>query len=118
MTMPPRTVRARQAEALLHGLLRTPKTRPGLVAAVSSHGVTRNFVYGWLAAHRSSGAVAQLKSMRTVMYQMSHHVVQEVPAEGRYPTWMEPRALPMVTHRRVFIDGKPIDERNDDKTDS
>lgn len=106
-----RAQRVRQVESMLRALLRTPKTRSGLVAAAVSRGVSKNFVYGWLASHRTDGTVAELKSMRTTMYQMADQAVFEVPVEGQYPSWLEPRVLPMSGARRVFIDGTPIFEK-------
>jgi hypothetical protein len=101
-----RTVRAREADKLLRRLLRTPKTRAGLIAAVASHKVSGNFVYGWLSENQRNGTVTVLKSSgRLFQYQISEHVVIETAAPGTYPSWLEPRALPVAAARRVFIDG-------------
>jgi hypothetical protein len=101
-----KTVRAREADKLLRRLLRTPKTRAGLIAAVASHKVSGNFVYGWLSENQRNGTVTVLKSHgRLFQYQISEHVVVETAAPGSYPSWLEPRALPIAASRRVFIDG-------------
>lgn len=97
----------RAANKLLHRLLRTPKTRAGLIAAVTSSGkVSRNFVYGWLSENTRTGVVTVFKaSGKSVTYQIADHVVVEVAAGGEFPSWLEPRVLPMATSREVFIAG-------------
>lgn len=98
----------RQAGKLLHSLLRSPKTRAGLIAAVSGSGVSKNFVYGWLSAQLRTGAVVALKSSRPLSYQIARHAVTERPAEGLYPSWLEPRTLPDTTQRIAYYDGKSV----------
>lgn len=114
MTAPNPTSKAgqlRAAEKTLRGLLRTPKTRNGLVAAVCKGHISRNFVYGWLAERRRDGTVTTLKSGVTVAYQITAHVVIEVPKESVYPTWLDPRALPMAASRAIHIDGKIVEQK-------
>lgn len=100
----------RAADKLIRRLLRTPKTRAGLIAAVTSSGkVSRNFVYGWLSENTRNGTVTVLKSASTGRqphYQITEHIVVEVATLGAYPSWLEPRALPMATSRQVFISGQ------------
>jgi len=107
VTPPSKRAVVRGAERVLLQLLRTPKTRSGLVAAVQMK-VSRNFVFGWLTEQCRSGRVVMLKSAATRMYQLSGGVVIEKPTEGLYPPWLEPRALPVAVSRRVFIDGAPV----------
>lgn len=95
----------RAAEKTLRGLLRTPKTRSGLCAAVTGGRISRNFVYGWLAERGRDGTVTTLKSSTHVMYQIANHLVQELPVQSVYPTWLDPRALPLSSSRAVHIDG-------------
>lgn len=113
----PKTVRAREADKLLRRLLRTPKTRAGLIAAVATHKVSGNFVYGWLSENQRNGTVTVLKSSgRQFQYQISEHVVIETAAPGQYPSWLEPRTLPVASARRVFIDGvTPTDNNENNK---
>jgi hypothetical protein len=95
----------RAAERILEGLLRTPKTRGGLVAAVITNHISRNFVFGWLSEKSRDGTLTKLKSGSNVMYQIAKHVVVEVPAESAYPSWLDPRWLPLAAGRTVYIDG-------------
>lgn len=105
---PTRKERREEAEKLLLALLRTPKTRAGLIAAAQTKGVTQNFVYGWLSLAQRDGTVTMLKSVNPVQYQVTSSVVIEKPAESLWPTWLEPRSLPDARGRRVFIDGRPV----------
>lgn len=114
MTAPNPTSKAgqlRAAEKTLRGLLRTPKTRNGLVAAVCNGIVGRNFVYGWLAERRRDGTVTTLKSGKNVAFQIAKHVVIEVPAESVYPAWLDPRIVPMAASRAIHIDGKIVEQK-------
>ena len=97
--------RIRAAHATLNALLRTPKTREGLVAAAKSRGVTANFVYGYLAQNTRMGAVVELKSTDPIKYQLALHAAAERPGQGQYPSWLEPRALPAHQTTTVFLDG-------------
>lgn len=106
-----RAARARKAEQLLWRLLRTPKTRNGLIAAVSNNQITRNFVYGFLSEQITGGKVVKLKSGEQVLYQASGYVIKEQPRAGTFPEWLEPRTLPDTEHRRVFLNGRPIEEQ-------
>lgn len=110
MTKPKAEVeRMRKVEKVLLGLLRTPKTRAGLVAAVAVKGqVSKHHVYGWLAQRRLDGTVTVLKSGNVVMYQAVQVVVSEKARESEYPPWLEPRALPFATGRIVVVDGEVV----------
>ena len=111
-----KTERARAVDKLLRRLLRTPKTRAGLIAAVSSHQVSNHFVYGWLSENQRNGTVTVLKSGgRLFQYQISEHVVIETAAPGQFPAWLEPRTLPMASARRIYIDGVSPTDNNDKK---
>ena len=102
-----RAAQVRRAEAVLLSLLRTPKTRPGLVAAVSGRDISRNFVFGWLVEQVRNGGVVKLKSAQHVSYQIATTLHTEVAYEGVYPSWLESRALPSMVARRIYIDGRP-----------
>lgn len=105
---PSRKSVVRKADALLSRLLRTPKTRPGLIAAISGTGVSKNFLYGWLTDQVRTGKVAALKSTKPLSYQMASLVIQERPPEGIYPAWLEPRFLPQASSRKAYFDGKAV----------
>lgn len=102
-----RREQVRQATKVLQALLRTPKSRAGLIAATTKAKITRNFVYGWLTEQVRTGLVVQLKSTNPPMFQRAEFVAQELPAAGSFPSWLEPRALPMVgAAPRVYISGQ------------
>ena len=104
----------RAADNLLRRLLSTPKTRPGLIAAVTaSSQVSKNFVFGWLSENTRNGTVTVLKSVGRQKYQITVHGVVEVASEGTFPSWMEPRALPVAMSREVFISGQPTKTKKD-----
>lgn len=95
----------RQAEKTLLGLLRTPKSRPGLIAAVVKGKISRNYIFGWLAERRRDGTLTVHKSSGAVMYQIAVHGVSETPIESVYPRWLDPRSLPTAASRVVVVDG-------------
>lgn len=117
-----RRAQVRRADALLRALLRTPKTRAGLIAAVTGKKISRHFVYGWLSQQLTTGEVAVLKSVHPTTYQLNVAILQEQAAPGVFPTWLEPRALPLSRARHVYISGRSIaeavpEEEDDDETD-
>lgn len=107
VSMETRRVQAIHAEQVLNGLLRTPKTRPGLIAATVASKISRNFVFGWLTEQVRTGQVIPLKSTNPPMYQLASAGAAEVPCPGEYPQWLDPRVLPPVVSRRVYIAGRP-----------
>lgn len=117
-----RQQRRAAADKVLRGLLRTPKTRIGLIAGA---GMGKNFVYGWLSEAMRRGDVVSFKSSGIqLLYQMAECVVHEVPStQSDYPPWLEPRVLPTFGERRVFVDAQdvrfkqPDDEEEDDTSD-
>lgn len=117
MTPTPRKQQALKADRMLIALLRTPKTRAGLIAAVTGKSVSRHFVFGWLAQRVASGEVAVHKSSRTPTYQLSTFLSVEPTAEGSYPTWLEPRTLPYAGQRRVFTAGTQVNMKEEQKCD-
>lgn len=113
-----RAAQVRKAEVVLTRLLKTPKTRNGLVAAVTSKKISRNFVFGWLANQVVSGGVVKLKSGALVTYQIKGSVILENPALSGFPSWLDPRNLPAVAERKVFIDGLPVDAQTSNKKEN
>lgn len=112
-----RTAQARQANKVLRALLRSPKTRAGLVAAVSSRKISRQFVIGWLTEKQRTGHVVLLKSGANVTYQLSSTFHVERPDEGAYPSWLEPRSLPDVSARQAYINGIRAELYNPEEED-
>ena len=101
-----------QAKLVLSRLLRNPKSRAGLIAAVRSEYVSRNFVYGWLTEECRSGRVTVLKTGHALMYQLTSCVPREAPRESSFPAWLDPRSLPLSDARRVFLDGREVNPDN------
>lgn len=111
MTTPdqdPRVGQVRQADVVLRALLRTPKTREGLIAAVTNTSITRNYVFGWLATQRRTGALIQDETSGVRTYRIVGEVVPAASTESPYPAWLEPRSLPTATGRRILLEGKEI----------
>lgn len=105
-----RAAQARQADLVLRRLLRTPKTRPGLIAAVTSRMISRRFVFGWLTESLRTGLVVELKGGTTKTYQIKGVVIAEAPRISEYPSWLDPQALPQVMERTAYIDGRRVIE--------
>jgi len=105
-----RASQARKAELTLLRLLKTPKTRSGLVAAVTSRMISRRFVFGWLANQVVSGGVVKLQIGSSVTYQVKDTPIEETLGRSVFPTWLDPRVLPQTSDadRSVFIEGKKI----------
>lgn len=104
-----------KAEATLRSLLRTPKTRAGLEAAVVAVGVSRRFVFGWLSEATRTGLVATIKTCDPWMYQLSSWLAKETAKASLYPSWLDPRILPDVASRAVYLDGRPIESQEQDQ---
>ena len=104
-----RTAQARQANKVLRALLRTPKTRAGLIAAVATRKISRRFVIGWLSDKQRTGAVVILKSGTYVTYQLAAYFRGEEAEAGKFPSWLEPRQLPEVSNRQAYISGIPAE---------
>lgn len=97
-----------RAQRILMALLRTPKTRAGLIAASASEGVSKNFVFGFISDTLRLGTVTMLRSVNPVQYQATDSIVFEKPSPGAFPPWLEPRVLPECRGRSVFIDGRAV----------
>lgn len=105
-----------QAERTLLALLRTPKTKAGLVAAIKSKTISRNYVYGFLSEGKRTGRLVTLKSGALVMYQVAGTHLTEKSAVSEYPSWLDPRSLPVSAARAVFIDGVAVKKHEKEAT--
>lgn len=105
----------RHAEKVLLTLLRTPKSRTGLVAAVKSQVISRNYVFGFLSEGRRTGLLTTHKSGATVMYSVAQAIVEEKPVVSEYPSWLDPRSLPASTGRKVVVDGRVVKVNSKEK---
>lgn len=109
MTKPlPKAEQLRRANKMLSALLRTPKTRAGLIAAVTTGAISRNYIYGWLSEGKRNGTLTVLKTRNSLTYCVAAKVVQEVAQESVFPTWLDPRVLPALCGRRAYLDGKRV----------
>lgn len=109
-----------RAEATLRALLRNPKSRSGLVAAVVGGAISRNFVYGFISVGVTNGELVVLKSSTgssEPLYQLSGRFHVEVPAESAYPGWLDPRVLPSVRARHVYVAAKPAEVQQENNND-
>jgi hypothetical protein len=104
---PTKKSKLEEANRLLEGLLRSPKTRNGLIAAVAP-GLSKNYVYGWITEQIRTGRVTPLKASDPPMYQMTEYVVIERPLQSEFPMWLEPRVIPPCSDRQVHIDGRRV----------
>lgn len=95
-----------KAKRQLAALLRSPKTRDGLIAAVCNEHISKHFVYGYLSDGLREGTITCHKSGRVEQFQAVSGFVAEKPAEGLYPEWLEPRSLPTARTRQTFFAGK------------
>ena len=98
-----------KAERVLRALLKTPKTRSGMISAVLEKGfISKHYVFGWLSSRRRDGTIVVLKSMGERWYQLAPKTVVEVPKESVYPSWLDPRALPDAQGRLLVVDGAVV----------
>lgn len=110
---PTKRSESRKTEKMLVALLATPKTRAGLIAAVSGSGLSKHFIYGWIGEQLRAGDLTELKASRPSTFQMANKVIVELPPPGFYPAWLEPRRLPATLSRRAYFDGRSVgNERN------
>lgn len=103
--------RTLQGEAVLRALLRSPKTRDGLIAAVAGKGLSKHFVFGFLSVAVRDGEVVRVRTGKVETFQLAERFSVEEPAPGVWPTWMDPRTLPVVCSRRIFLTGRPAEEQ-------
>lgn len=90
-------------------LLRTPKTRAGLVAAMSFHGFDKAYVQGWLSKATSTGSVIKIlgSTPNTEVFVLTGREVNLPTSHSNLPTWMAPTIrLPHFASRRVFRMGE------------
>lgn len=88
------------ADTLLTGLLGSPKSRKGLIAAVHSLGLSKDFVCGWLSTKVNQGVISRTHVEGKVCYQVAD--LNPVLPDSLYPAWLDPRNLPPTTGRRIY----------------
>ena len=100
--------RAQSVDRLLRALLRSPKTRQGLAAALADRGLSESVVDGWLAQSMAAGVVAKARhgETDTYLYVLSGCEAR-LPRQGSaLPAWLDPSiTLPEYSQRRVYRGG-------------
>ena len=100
--------RAQSVDRLLRALLRSPKTRQGLAAALADRGLSESVVDGWLAQSLAAGVVAKARhgETDTYLYVLSGREAR-LPRQGStLPAWLDPPiTLPEYSQRRVYRGG-------------
>lgn len=89
------------ATSRLHGLLRSPKTKEGLSAALSDLDLSIHFLSGWLSRELKAGRVMQAhrKFQGRTQYVMCSTPVDPPNTESIYPAWLDCRNLPAYDRR-------------------
>ena len=100
--------RAQSVDRLLRALLRSPKTRQGLAAALSDRGLSESVVDGWLAQSLAAGVVAKARhdGTDTHLYVLSGREARLPGKDSCLPVWLDPPiTLPEYSQRRVYRGG-------------
>ena len=89
------------ATARLHGLLKSPKTKEGLNAALADLDLSIHFLSGWLSREMKAGRVMQAhrKFEGRDQYVMCCTPVEPPNFESVYPAWLDCRNLPAYDRR-------------------
>lgn len=108
-----------KAGARLTALLRSPKTRAGLVASVADLGLDEWFVQGWLSTEVTAKRVIKVYMHREKV-EMFVHCSTPHEVVGRttnYPSWLEPAKVPVYSDRRLYSlgMGQPVQLEEQDQ---
>lgn len=99
---------------ILRALLRSPKTKEGLAAAVADQGLSKAAVDGWLTLALDAGEVLTVSSAispsrvtrHTRLYVLAGQEVQVIQPPSIFPAWMDPTIrFPEYLSRRVYRSG-------------
>ena len=93
------------AGSLLLGFLRKPRSLPSIEALASRKKVKPWFVVAWLSQKEREGLIIRLVSDTVTLYALNQGVVHEVPEPSIYPSWLDPRTLPISRGRTICIAG-------------
>lgn len=93
-----------KASIRLTALLKSPKTRAGLIAAVADLGVDEWFVQGWLSSEVTAKRVIKIFMHRDKVEMFVHCTTptEVVRRDSNYPTWLEPSRVPVYGERRLY----------------
>ena len=94
----------KKATARLTALLKSPKTRAGLIAAVADLGVDEWFVQGWLSSEVTAKRVIKVFMHRDNAEMFVHCTTptEVVARNSNYPSWLEPSRVPVYGERRLY----------------
>lgn len=100
------TLKARKATAnkRLTALLRSPKTKSGLVAAVADLGFDEWFVQGWLSHQLQTKQVLRthVHGEHEELFVVCSAPRDVAPVGSAFPAWLMPRAVPPFVDRCVY----------------
>lgn len=104
MSRRPRIHSNEKASIRLTALLKSPKTRAGLIAAVADLGVDEWFVQGWLSAEVTAKRVIKVFMHRDKVEMFVHCTTptEVVGRDSNYPSWLEPSGVPVYGERRLY----------------
>lgn len=105
----------RLVEHRLTALLKSPKTRKGLLAATADMGLAPAVINGWISAAAHIGTVCTHRAGPHLMYSLKSAQVDEPTGVSLYPGWLDPRNLPAFSARRIRSSAVPEDLFDDTK---
>lgn len=115
----PRQPSTVQASKRLKALLKSPKTRAGLVAAVADLGLDEWFVQGWLSTEVTAKRVIKIHMHREKAEMFVHCTVPQeiVGRETVFPSWLEPAKVPVYGERRLYSlgMGQPVQPEQEEQ---
>ena len=88
-------------------LLSMPRRIHVLEAYSKSCGQSEHTVRGWLARKIEAGEVRKIEIDSFTCYVAASSTVHEVPEPSIYPSWLDPRTLP-ISRSRVIVSGGEI----------
>lgn len=115
----PRQHSNERASRRLNALLKSPKTRAGLVAAVADLGCDEWFVQGWLSTEVTAKRVIKVYMHRENVEMFVHCTVPHeiVGRATDYPSWLEPAKVPVYGERRLYSlgMGQPVQPEQEEQ---
>ena len=94
-----------QIEEVMLGFLRKPRSRAALEALASDRKFVKKYVIAWLNKEIRTGRVVKHKSGNAVLYSLDLGYVHEEATPSEYPSWLDPRTLPVSRNRTLIVDG-------------
>jgi hypothetical protein len=100
-----------RAARRLSALLKTPKTKRGMAAAVSDLALSQWFVSGWLSREMKAGRVIEVhqRVRGQKLYVLATTQVEPPKVDTIYPAWLCPQEVPQYASRRYCANLDPFD---------